>query len=64
MATAGKVEAVEVYTVNEPCGAKTIEYKVSVMIHDSDVRYQMSDVLVKICQISDVMVMTIQMPSM
>ena len=28
MATAGKVEAVEVYTVNEPCGAKTIEYKV------------------------------------
>ena len=28
MATAGKVEAVEVYTVNEPCGAKTLEYKV------------------------------------
>ena len=28
MATAGKVEAVEVYTVNEPCGFKTIEYKV------------------------------------
>ena len=55
MATAGKVEAVEVYTVNEPCGAKTIEYKVSVTS-------QMSDVLVKICQISDVMVMTIQMP--
>ena len=46
MATAGKVEAVEVYTVNEPCGAKTIEYKVSVTS-------QMSDVLVKICQISD-----------
>ena len=28
MATAGKVEAVEVYTINEPCGAKTLEYKV------------------------------------
>ena len=45
MATAGKVEAVEVYTVNEPCGAKTIEYKVSVTSHDmSDVSHDMSDV--------------------
>ena len=31
MATAGKVEAVEVYTINEPCGAKTLEYKVLVI---------------------------------
>ena len=39
MATAGKVEAVEVYTVNEPCGAKTLEYKVLMEIKSCHVMF-------------------------
>ena len=32
MATSGAIEAVEVYTTNEPCMARTTEYKGLVMV--------------------------------
>ena len=46
MATSGAIEAVEVYTTNEPCMAKTTEYKGLVIVSKVKTRNMFSDIKV------------------